>query len=549
MLTWIFRHPRLLLALSGTLTAAVMLIVGTIASREQGLSREIEVVRELAGYAATLEAGTGSSRAMGAIILFGVEDQFAQGLAQGRLPAERIPQLVDKLARLRQLYFAEEAFVIAGNGAVLATSSKSGEAGDPWGSVAAPIVRAALKGGPTVYPAVRSRGDRHERGIFLAAPLRSDEAADGKVLGAVGVMIGADKLINVLEGWSGGPALLLSPQGVVFAASRKDWNLRLTDSVSPAQLAAIRDGRQFGDAFDRQLGAPLPFNSGSAEVTVDGATYALRSQAMEWNDPEGEWAIVLLDRRWGWLHQPFVLGAATLAGLATALFLGWLYFLLRREKEKTQQEAFDAQQILVENLRAHERVLEQRVEERTRELQEINHKLEALSMTDSLTGLANRRRFDETLDSDWGRAIRFGQPLALALLDVDRFKRYNDHYGHQQGDACLCIIARALEANFGRSADLVARFGGEEFVIIMPNTNSAGALAHAQKMCDAIQALAMPHAQSEYGCVTVSIGVVATVPHDGQSSEILVKHADEALYRAKAQGRNRTLLSEIEPAA
>lgn len=364
MLIWISRHPRQFLALSGALTAAVILAVGTIAGRNQELAREIDVARELAGYAATLEAGTGSSRVMGAIILFGEEDQLARNLLQGTMPAGNAALLMDKLTRLRQLYFAEETFVIDRDGALLAGSGQSADVGDQRSGVAASIIKIALKGQVSVYPAVRSRSDIHERGIFLAAPLRSDQKAEDKVLGAVGVMVSADKLVDVLAGWSGGPALLLSPQGVVFAANRKDWNLRLTEQVTPTQLEAIRHGRQFGGVFDGPLEDRLPFNSGSKEVQVDGSVYALRSQPLEWNDPDGDWAVVLLDRRSGWLHQPAALGAATLGGLAMAVFLGWLYFLARRTAELNSTNArlrreIEQRGIIEENLRVLSIAVEQ----------------------------------------------------------------------------------------------------------------------------------------------------------------------------------------------
>ena len=327
LLTWIYSHRSLFSALSGLVTLAIMGIAGALVGRYQDQGREIELARELAGYAATLEAGTGSSRVMGAIILFGGEDHVARDLAQGTLPARRLPEVVEKLSRLRQLYFADEAFLVSADGSVLAASRKQDGAAPPGDQSMATIARSALNGLPSVYPAVRSWGDQHERGIFLTAPVRGDRAAEGKPAGAVGVMISADKLINVLQSWGGGPAMLVSPQGVVFAASRHDWNLRLTNNISAPGAEAIRRTRQFGDALDHPSATPLPFNLSSPQALIDGVSYALRSQALEWNDPEGDWAIVLLDRREAWLHKPIALGVAALTGLASAFFLAWIYFL------------------------------------------------------------------------------------------------------------------------------------------------------------------------------------------------------------------------------
>ncbi len=228
--------------------------------------------------------------------------------------------------------------------------------------------------------------------------------------------------------------------------------------------------------------------------------------------------------------------------LLLAFALADRFNVIRREKENAQREAFEAQQLLVENLKSSEHMLEARVAERTTELQRLNRKLEALSTTDGLTGIANRRRFDEKLTNEWSRAVRLGQPLSLAMLDIDWFKKYNDHYGHQGGDECLRSIAEVLASNICRTGDLVARYGGEEFVFIAPATDGDIALSMAQKVCVAIQSLTIPHEISEFGSVTTSIGVAAIVPEEGMMPDILLKAADEALYLAKEQGRNRVVL-------
>ena len=189
------------------------------------------------------------------------------------------------------------------------------------------------------------------------------------------------------------------------------------------------------------------------------------------------------------------------------------------------------------------------VEERDRadkangELQVLNRKLEALSTTDELTGIANRRRFDEVLAIEWSRAARSKQSLALALLDIDWFKKYNDHYGHQAGDECLRSVTRAFNYSFCRTGDLVARYGGEEFVFIAPATDGENALSMAKKICATLQALALPHEVSGFGCVTASIGVAAIVPGEADTPDMLVNAADKALYRAKELGRNRAILA------
>jgi two-component system, sensor histidine kinase LadS len=231
--------------------------------------------------------------------------------------------------------------------------------------------------------------------------------------------------------------------------------------------------------------------------------------------------------------------------LLLAFALADRFNLLRREKLEAQQQLLAAQDALVHSLQASERTLALRVDERTQQLQALNDKLEALSMVDGLTGIANRRQFDQVLQKEWQRMQRQQQPLALVMLDVDWFKRYNDHYGHPAGDQCLRAVAQAI-AGVGRGSDVVARYGGEEFVLIAPASGADQALALAQRACAAVQALALPHAGSELGVVTLSCGVAAMVPPPGQDNEPLMHAADAALYRAKHQGRNQAVLATPE---
>ncbi|MHB8950710.1 MAG: diguanylate cyclase [Rhodoferax sp.] len=197
--------------------------------------------------------------------------------------------------------------------------------------------------------------------------------------------------------------------------------------------------------------------------------------------------------------------------------------------------------ISIENARLYES-LESKVAERTRELEISNAKLAALRSIDGLTGIANRRRFDEMFAIEWARAKRNRQPLSVAMLDVDWFKNYNDHYGHQAGDECLRQVAQVLAANVRRSGDLAARYGGEEFVLIAPNTDKDSVQRMAAQICIALKQLELSHALSPYGCVTASIGFANIAPTQQDiSPDLLVKQADEALYRAKQQGRNRAV--------
>ena len=179
-------------------------------------------------------------------------------------------------------------------------------------------------------------------------------------------------------------------------------------------------------------------------------------------------------------------------------------------------------------------------------LEEVNQKLRQLVNTDALTGIANRRCFDLRLQQEWQRLYREQHFLALILVDVDYFKKYNDFYGHPQGDTCLIRVARAICESVTRSTDLVARIGGEEFGIILPNTDLPGAKAIAQKVQGAIARLNIPHQRSLIDQhITISLGIIARIPNAETSPSALLAQADQALYQAKEQGRNRAVVFEI----
>ncbi len=182
--------------------------------------------------------------------------------------------------------------------------------------------------------------------------------------------------------------------------------------------------------------------------------------------------------------------------------------------------------------------LQQLVGERTRALEESNAKLAALSTTDGLTNITNRRGFDDALAAEWSRSTRSGEPLALAMIDVDFFKLYNDHYGHQAGDHCLKEVAATIASHVRRAGDVAARYGGEEFVLLMPGCTGADALATASALCERVYGRRLPHALSSHAFVTVSIGVFCIAPSAGSTPQELIEAADRALYKAKQAGRN-----------
>lgn len=195
---------------------------------------------------------------------------------------------------------------------------------------------------------------------------------------------------------------------------------------------------------------------------------------------------------------------------------------------------------LYAKLKDYSHTLEQKVEERTQELQNANQELERLANLDGLTQVANRRYFDDYLAREWKRMAREQQALSLILFDVDFFKRYNDHYGHQAGDDCLVQVAQAAKKAVKRPGDLVARYGGEEFVVVLPNTDIEGASAIAKRIQDKLENFQIAHDKSEVSSfVTISMGLTCQTPIPTIDSKQMIGEADAALYIAKRQGRNR----------
>jgi len=198
----------------------------------------------------------------------------------------------------------------------------------------------------------------------------------------------------------------------------------------------------------------------------------------------------------------------------------------------------------------------ERAAEASRQLEQKSHALEQanehlaaaietlhrISTQDGLTGVSNRRHFDEALSLEWRRAARSRATLSLLMLDIDYFKAFNDAAGHQAGDDCLRRVAQALRENLHRAADLVARYGGEEFAILLPETDAGRALMIAELLRERIESLAIAHPAAPANRVTVSIGVASVIPpRDGANAGDFIRCADDALYDAKRAGRNRVV--------
>ncbi|HKK48601.1 MAG TPA: diguanylate cyclase [Alkalispirochaeta sp.] len=240
-------------------------------------------------------------------------------------------------------------------------------------------------------------------------------------------------------------------------------------------------------------------------------------------------------RETGALVAPELLSLGVLLFLLLqAYFLAWRIHTLY---QRTEEQASTIHEL--------NRTLEERISMRTAELADANRQLEAMSRTDGLTGLANRRHFDGAFQREWDRAQRSDVPIALIMTDIDRFKMYNDTHGHLRGDECLKEVAQVYAEAARRKTDVVARYGGEEFVLLLPDTDRATAAAIAETSRRRIMERHIIHESSNVAAiVTASFGVAATVPEPNSVPADLLKKADTALYRAKTEGRNRVIVSQ-----
>lgn len=256
---------------------------------------------------------------------------------------------------------------------------------------------------------------------------------------------------------------------------------------------------------------------------MDGFEVAKKIRAHE---REGDWTAII-----------FLTGKTEDSHLARGIAVGGDDYLAKPISQVVLNAKIMAMQRLIEMQRSLVAV--------THKLGESNKELQHLSMTDGLTGIANRRFFDELLSREWRRCGRMQRPISLIMIDVDLFKLYNDTHSHQAGDQCLKEVATQVALAATRAGDLAARYGGEEFALILGETGAEGAQWVANLIRQRVSDLKIPHDSSPFKAVTVSCGVTGVVPGAKLSLQNLLKSADHALYSAKEQGRNRVVYTEF----
>lgn len=420
------------------------------------------------------------------------------------------------------------------------------------------------------YPAYRytiqdAEGVYDAMGIGMSVPLYDQGRRFVGVLAADVALSQLSELLRELTASIGGVAFLTEGDGALLASSGSEPVYHLDGETARRIQADASENPAIRSAQATVRASQA--TEGRQRITVQGERYLTNWQTIQLPDGPALTIVVGLPERHftgparDTLHTT---GYLTLAfGLFGVLLAMWVAQRLAQPLLSIHQwaqrlaqghwqsppplpsavrEVADLSLALgdmAEHLQRNTQELEQRVHERTAALAEANRQLEALAVTDGLTGIANRRHFDSTLALEWARAQRSQQPLALLMLDVDLFKDYNDHYGHQAGDETLRAIAQVLLETTRRAGDLAARYGGEEFAVIAANTGAAAARQLAESLRAAVQHLAIAHALARQGHVTVSIGLALLEPGRPVPAQTLIGQADEALYRAKTLGRNR----------
>lgn len=366
------------------------------------------------------------------------------------------------------------------------------------------------------------------------------------------IQLGLERMVRLNQSLTSSMAMAVLEQNTLRAASYASLQTELEATVHEVevlthQMLLARDMRSLTQEQqalrEMEAKAFALMRSEHWQAAYDlllGGDYAMSLKLYEINSDAAVGALTI-ELANNFAHHDKLRDATLLLRLAAMLLLlwaGWRYSV-RLQAELAEQVRLRAA------VTSSNEALEDKVLQRTHELEAANVQLAKLSTTDGLTGLANRRRFDAYWAEEWQRALRNATPLAVIMIDVDHFKAYNDHHGHQQGDECLRQIGEVLRTTIRRAGELVARYGGEEFVVVMPGAGATHAMETARALREAVVAAGIAHGHSPVApVVTASLGVAVGVPSPTDLRERLVQEADTALYAAKSQGRNRVVLSD-----
>lgn len=360
--------------------------------------------------------------------------------------------------------------------------------------------------GPHIGPSIRSRST----GDWVIPVSRRINHPDGSFAGVVVASLYLNHFLQLYN------SIDIGANGVINLMSA-DARIMVRRPFNEAEVgSSVAQGPVF-----TQLLPTGPFGTGIVKSYVDGVERVVGFRRVD-EYPLVIFAALNKDEVLASWRQQSLLSAAIVALLLGVLgVLGYRLIRLMKQQNHIQNELLGAQDKLIE----------------------ANRALELLALEDALTGLANRRQFDLFLQSEMGRARRSQGSLALLMLDVDHFKRFNDQYGHLTGDECLRTISTIIQANIKRPGDLAARYGGEEFAVVLPGTDYVGAFLVAEKIRGAVQQAGIQHNDCTEGAITISLGVSACTPTLETISDDLIGAADKALYVAKTSGRNMSVIA------
>jgi diguanylate cyclase (GGDEF)-like protein len=414
------------------------------------------------------------------------------------------------------------------------------------------------KGGIAWYPVYHyliddDRGSYNTLGIGVSAPMY---AKDGHFMGVFTADVALSQLNNCLSraiDKTGGIAFIAQQDGTLLASSTPE-SLYYADATGFGLISMSKSDnlyiRAAGHLIDQnQVRGEQKIMMGDEGYWLDWRSYQLP------NGPKLTMVVLLPEKQFNapleqMLHQLIYLGVVVLVmSLLMVLWVsGWVaspLLALSQWASELAQANWHTKPPQISPI-CEVRILSHSLSDMANNLQSITQDLEQanaqllnLSHTDGLTGIANRRYFDEVLAREWDRAKRSQRPISLIMLDVDWFKLFNDHYGHQAGDDCLKAIAQVLKTYVQRANELPARYGGEEFVVILAETDIKQAAAVAESLRAKVEALAIAHQHSPLARVTISLGVACVIPDMDTDAVALIKRADDALYKAKEKGRNQ----------